>query len=209
MSSMQFNILFGFFSHLVGLVSAAFCLGKKDVRSAVVHFICCKSHDLDLDEDRTWIGRALRRSISQRASSFISQRRSSRLQDIYCRDISGTMRKKNGDSDEMSSADDPTSSVTSKSVPEMSNKPITPDIEQPGNDESSEGKAKADQDEEKVAEKKVIIPCGETATEEKNDDPVWTMRTDSSKRIRYDDTLEDLSRMAFQNISTLDRINSP
>eukprot|EP00546_Thalassionema_frauenfeldii_P017562 CAMPEP_0178896558 /NCGR_PEP_ID=MMETSP0786-20121207/1245_1 /TAXON_ID=186022 /ORGANISM="Thalassionema frauenfeldii, Strain CCMP 1798" /LENGTH=472 /DNA_ID=CAMNT_0020566985 /DNA_START=397 /DNA_END=1815 /DNA_ORIENTATION=+ len=84
----------GSWSHLQGLVSAAFCLTKADVRSAVVHFICCKSHELERDEDTSWFG-VIRSSIIRRTSSLIPQRRrSSRLSDVHCRDLNIEERRK-------------------------------------------------------------------------------------------------------------------
>jgi len=72
----------GSWSHLQGLVSAALCLTKSDVRRAVTNFLGCRSHELDTIEDSTWYGN-FRRSIKRRASTLISRgRRSSRLDDV-------------------------------------------------------------------------------------------------------------------------------
>eukprot|EP00547_Thalassionema_nitzschioides_P014008 CAMPEP_0194237846 /NCGR_PEP_ID=MMETSP0158-20130606/4731_1 /TAXON_ID=33649 /ORGANISM="Thalassionema nitzschioides, Strain L26-B" /LENGTH=176 /DNA_ID=CAMNT_0038971967 /DNA_START=804 /DNA_END=1334 /DNA_ORIENTATION=- len=72
----------GSWSHLQGLVSAALCLTKSDVRRAVTNFLGCRSHELDTIEDSTWYGN-FRRGIKRRASSLILRgRRSSRLDDV-------------------------------------------------------------------------------------------------------------------------------
>eukprot|EP00546_Thalassionema_frauenfeldii_P003901 CAMPEP_0178921486 /NCGR_PEP_ID=MMETSP0786-20121207/15588_1 /TAXON_ID=186022 /ORGANISM="Thalassionema frauenfeldii, Strain CCMP 1798" /LENGTH=336 /DNA_ID=CAMNT_0020595671 /DNA_START=397 /DNA_END=1407 /DNA_ORIENTATION=- len=120
----------GSWSHLQGLVSAAFCLTKADVRSAVVHFICCKSHELERDEDTSWFG-VIRSSIIRR-TSLMSRRKSSRLQDIHCKNLQEEIMNQVKDDSTESTNDDTALSVSVKTVniPQTSINLFT-DIEQP------------------------------------------------------------------------------
>jgi len=133
----------GSWSHLQGLVSAAFCLTKADVRSAVVHFICCKSHELERDEDTSWFG-VIRSSIIRR-TSLMSRRKSSRLQDIHCKNLQEEIMNQVKDDSTESTNDDTALSVSVKTVniPQTSINLFT-DIEQPIIEAKSEEEEKND-----------------------------------------------------------------